>query len=502
MAALTRASAVFAPPAAVPVAGLLLAALLGAGVVASPMATAAGLGAVVGLGVLLVVTRSRGVWRWLCLVLLLGYIVLTRGFAYISLPAGGVPLFVGELVLLVCLAAIPHGRTLGGFLALPSTRWLLAWLVLGVAWLVASLGRYQVMAVRDAALFYYAAYAYVGYAFVARRSDASALLRLLAVAFVAHAIYAITYKMVPFDVEGLSPYAPGSDFPLLTYRPDANAAHLAGGVVLAMLLGEHFRWPAVVRWSLALVQFALFVTQSVRAAYVGFLLLVVLLVWLGRVREVARMGLVLSAFVVALAIAALVGGDQLERLGISPVRLWEEVASIADVGGTSSYAYADSEISQLNTQWRLEFWAIVWRDNTRDAATFLLGRGFGPDLTTDTLFTGDGDRPNRYPHNVAVSLFARMGVVGILLWGAFHLSAWLGILRGIRASRLRGDRWMEDALVFLVGYVATVLGTALFGVILESPFGGVLYYFLIGATLRLAQQATGSLATTRVGGDA
>jgi len=458
----------------------------------SPMWTLVSAGVSTGLAGLLQLTRFRSVWRWACAVLLFGYIVLNRGFAYTSLTIEGVPIYVGELTLFFCLLAMPHRASLAEFMASAPARWMFGWLLIGITLTIPGFLSYGVPALRDAAVYYYVIFTYIGYAFAEREQDSERLLRVLGVAFLFHLVYNIVYFSGVVDLEAGSMSAPGSDFPLFSHRGDASStAALAGA--LFMLLVSRRSWAS---WLAGLAQLALFVGLHVRAGYAGFALVAGLLVYAGRLQQILRVFvLVVCLLLVGVGLDSLLGLREWGLFptrsgGLSPERLVETVQSIFDVSGQRTYRYSDSEVSQSNVQWRLEFWQLVLADTLGSARSFLVGGGFGQPLVGEPkFFKGDTpDRPTRSPHNIALTVLGRMGIVGLGLWAGFLLASYRHILRGVRASGRLADSRFHERLTFVSAYTLAVFGAALFGVLLESPFGAIPYYFLLGLAIKWAER--------------
>jgi O-Antigen ligase len=476
--------------------GILAAALaLGIGTwLASRPFFVSGIIVLIALGALLARIRwSESGWRLMIMSVLLGYIVLTRGFAYSSIDVG-LPLYVGELALLGSLLGVRHMRDLPAFMRAPGSVWLLLWITLGAALAVTQVQTYGVETLRDSAIFYYAIFAYIGYAFVEEPKHARALQYVLAAGFILHTLYSLSYAAGVPDLESLPVSAPGSNFPLFTYRHDASSVNLFGGVLFAFLIGRQLGWPAWVRWLVALPQFVLFLGFQVRAAYFGALLACVVLAYARKVSQVVRLGLgvlLILGFMMAANVEVFIPGQTARTL--SADRILDSVTSMFDLGGTRQYRSADAGTSVGNAQWRMGFWDQIISRNLETVSGTLLGIGFGPDLVTGWSFWTYEDRPNRNPHNILITLFGRMGLVGLTLWILFIVMTLMGILRGYRASAAMPAR--RDQLVFLLAYVVTMFGAACFGVLLESPFMAIPFYFLLGVAARLAGSSVASVGS-------
>jgi hypothetical protein len=433
------------------------------------------------------VTAGLPIWGRTAAGLLLGFIVLSRGFAYSQLPLGALPIYVGEIGLVICLATLPHRQALPEMLRHPLTWGLAAWMALGAALTFSHVGQYGAFALRDAAIWYYAAFAYVGYALAMRPQHIRPLLRVLAVAFGAHALFCALWISNSAEVARLSPLAPGSKFPLLYLRPDASAVHLAAGFLFAVFMGKYLGWTTLTRWAVAFPQLVLMIALQARAGYVAFAAAAAYLAVRFRARQILFGIIALGCL--GLGAAALDVQAKAGRLVLSVPRVVEEFETLVPFWLASDYEYSASRKSVVAVDWRKEYWTWVLEQNSASLPSMLFGVGFGPDLTPQTAalkFTRSRERPNRNPHSIAVSVFGRMGLIGLALWLAWHVAFFFLQWRWLSRAKRAADGWQVDLAVFLTTYVILMLTAALFGVLLESPFMAAPYFFIIGLSLRLA----------------
>ncbi len=129
------------------------------------------------------------------------------------------------------------------------------------------------------------------------------------------------------------------------------------------------------------------------------------------------------------------------------------------------------------TKARLRAYELVVAYTVPEPERLAVGVGFGPNFLRESgaaamfegTFTGV-----RAPHNILVNSLARLGVLGALLHAAvLGAGAWMAwrFFVGRRPSTL-------SALSALV--VVTVAVAALVGVVLESPFGAIPYFWCYG----------------------
>jgi hypothetical protein len=469
------------------IAVLATAVAVGAAIVWTPWYSSILVALLFGVGLLCAATAGLPIWGRVAVGLLVGFIVLSRGFAYSQLPLGELPIYVGEIGLAICLATLPHRQALPQMLRHPATWCLATWMALGAALTLPLVGQYGAAALRDAATWYYAAFAYVGYAFAMRPPHVRQLLRVLGVAFGAHLLFCAVWVSGVVDLRSVSPVAPGSNFPLFHLRPDASAVHLAAGFLFTVFMGRHFGWAPWTRWAVAFPQLALMIALQARAGYVAFAAASAYLALRFRARQV----IVGAIALVCVGLVAMLFDVQARSgsLLLSVPRVAEEFETLVPFWMDADYAYAASRKSVVAVSWRMEYWTWVVTRNSADLSSMLFGVGFGPDLTPQTSaikFTRSKERPNRNPHNIAVTLFGRMGLVGLGLWTAFHLAFFSLQWRWLTAAKRAADGWQMDLAVFLTAYAILMLVAAVFGVLLESPFMAAPYFFVIGLSLRLA----------------
>ncbi len=166
----------------------------------------------------------------------------------------------------------------------------------------------------------------------------------------------------------------------------------------------------------------------------------------------------------------------------------------------------EGRVASAAVRWR----AVFWMRSARYTAHHALwtGIGFGCNQTYTLhgtpawpLFTDSLSVGNRNPHCAHLTIFVRLGLLGLALW--------LAILAGVVASTLRTAwsyaqtaRESPDAtlwrarywnLVMIFGVWMLYLVAMSFGVVLEGPMGGVWFWTLTGVLLAASRRGTGIL---------
>jgi len=153
------------------------------------------------------------------------------------------------------------------------------------------------------------------------------------------------------------------------------------------------------------------------------------------------------------------------------------VNNLESIVGNSDAANLDG-----TKAWRLRWWnAII--DYTFRGPYFWTGKGFGMGLAeADGFVVGleTGGPMVRSPHNVHLTLLARIGVPGFVLWLA-TLLAWFGMLfHALLRARLRGDAAWAKIFVWVICYGLAMIIDASFDVALEGPMLGIWFWSLFG----------------------
>ncbi|WJR77315.1 O-antigen ligase family protein [Bradyrhizobium sp. NP1] len=413
--------------------------------------------------------------RWLLFLafVLSGYAFIGKGFAYVGFP----PLFVGEMAYLSGVVVLLRSRCIVSSLATLPSFFLaasMAWVLLRT---VTSVQTYGIDALRDSVVVMYGGFAFIIVAILLedpRRIDT--ILRYygrFAGAFIPAIpfLFAISHFLADYI-----PEMPNAGAPILEVRSGEVATHLAGASVFALIGFYRPSW----RWILAAVATTVMVASHGRGAMLAFVVPVVLAaIVVGKARAVARTAVVILAVVfAAITVQSTLGerrsAPSTAERSIDPQQLVDNVVSTF---GQSGNAQAES-----TKEWRLQWWNIILAD-TLFGPKFWTGRGFGLNLAdVDGFQDVEGrDRPKlRSPHNVHMTILARAGVPGLVLWSALLLS-WFGLmLRALYTARRRGQVEWSRLFLFVACYVLSIIIDATFDVAIEGPMIGIWFWCLIG----------------------
>lgn len=407
----------------------------------------------------------------ICLfILLFGYALFGKGFAYIGAP----PIFVSEIVLLMGLAALLlSGCWLAVLMTLPSLAILLliGWVLLRT---LPYVGLYRVDALRDSVLGMYGLYAFIIAALLVQKP------RRLGSLLTHYSRFALIYGLagaaLAYTTSSLSHLLswPFSGVPVVYVRMGEASVHLCGAAVF-VLLGLR-RVPFI--WLVTILVGFLMISVS-RGAMLAFAVPVCVAAVLGG--RLHRIMPILSGGAAVLAVV-MVLGIQIETEGgrvIGPAQLVHNVESLV---GRSEAANLDG-----TKTWRLRWWQTI-QDYTLRGPYFWTGKGFGVNLAVDDGFTL-GQEPGastvRAPHNAHLHFLARAGVPGLALWGLV-CATWFVMLvsRGL-AARANGDADWVKLFIWIGCYGLSMLINGSFDVALEGPMLGIWFWCIIGVGIAM-----------------
>lgn len=326
--------------------------------------------------------------------------------------------------------------------------------------------------IRDSAPFLYSFLAFVSAASVARASDRARMrtLRILVGALTVHLVWATFSIWTGFAGIPL----PGGAAAVFQIRPDIDMAVLgigAGTFLLAAFRSRRRFWPVVA----VLVSLADVFSLQSRAGLISVVASMFVAYLIFYVSTPSKSGRRLfSQMLVPIAIAILL--VVLPQTGAGQ-RL------IATVNSSSAVTQAQLSAQGTENARRLVWSQVVaWTNETPSRQLF--GSGFGNDFLTQSgtisFLEGTTYDNVRSPHNYFVGIYARMGLIGLLLAGGVVLSLLITIFRRLRLIATDG------VLAMAAMIVVAILPVASLGVVLEAPFGAVPFWWGAGIVLASA----------------
>lgn len=427
----------------------------------------------VAMGVLVVAQRLGRVATESLLmgILFFGYIVGNRGFAHINI--GGV--FIGELLLAVCLFLLA--------LHIPARReipvrtdgmlwWICAISVLGCIRMFFDFRSYGMLAMRDFAAIYYCLFFFVAQP-IARHAPSLRLLdRILLVSIAVLIPLVVLHRLAP---DFIQTHLVLNGAPLIFFKGDQVAAFLGLGFFLFVF--GFWRSGSVTCLFIGAASMLLMLHATNRAALLGFAVVTGIVCLAGHSRVLR-----LQFSVLLLGMAALFTYYSATGTRVVDTRiysLFEHTVSIVDFSGSFDYKNPEASNSGENNRYRLVWWRAVLTQTLDEAP--LTGLGFGADLATpfiDEYYGRDiDDFTVRSPHSILVTIAARMGLPGLLL---YLLLICLLARETWRAIQLHRSGKSERELILRWCAVWSIFIPALFGVVLEGPMGAIIFWTFLG----------------------
>lgn len=417
--------------------------------------------------------------------LLLGYALMGKGFAYLHIP-GEARLFAGELVL-----------GLGLFAAAVSLRFpplalrtgvgaiFTLFLFLGLVRTVPGYVAYGMDALRDAVLYGYGLFLILVPELIDGRRS---LLRVASL----YRIFALGYVLVvpgAFLLQRLAPQwiplTPGTDVPLLSLKPGEVVVHATAAVTWFLLV------PRVGRPAEPLPDAPIEEERGIlwhAVAGIGVLMSLNRGAWLSMACALAcaafftpirRFGRAARGLALAVPIALLFGstlspgeGRQISAEGLSA--MVRSVFTEVDDRGLGAM--------QGTKDWRLRWWSLI-AEETFTGPWFWTGRGFGVNLADVHGFqvhSAMAERRLRSPHNSHMTVLARMGVPGLVLWVLLHGALAVRFLAAWRKARDAGDTFLSGLMAWLLCYWTAFVVNSSFDVYFEGPMGAIWFWSVMG----------------------
>jgi hypothetical protein len=445
-----------------------------AAVMVSPVFLIAGLA---GMGLFLAVPLKgyKVFWGYL-LFLLVGYFALGKGFAYI----GFAPLYVAEIGLALALFAASTILLLDRSLTIaPFFRLEVLLLFAFIAWQVLCtmpyLDMYGLDVIRDAALWGYAAFAL----FILLLVPREAVDRLFII-YGKILPYYLAWLLVAWYFSKISPigfHVPTSPTPLIHLKSGDAGVHLAGAAAFMLLRLDlrGARWSNAklwFLWALWLVNWLAWGASNRAGMFSALIGIGVVLLWRPSARWHRPVVIALSMF--ALLMATNFSG---------PIFGTSNTISTEQVTANVTSTFGDSHgVLEKTKAWRLNWWEKII-GYTLNGEHFWMGKGYGINLSVDDGATvGPESDSLRSPHNVFMTVLARSGVPGLILWLLFLASFGSTLARKAVASK-RTDSWDKRYALWLLAYWLAFLFNGSFDVFLEGPMGGVWFWSLVGISL-------------------
>lgn len=414
-------------------------------------------------------TANARRWSVVITILIVGYLTMTRSFAYLGLPTLGVPIpiYLGEFVLLVFLitkSGVSVSRWFSGLVRqspISAVSWSIYFFILfgifGVVRGVLLDGNDWIIALQNFVFNYYALFFFVGLWIGEQYPDL--LRKCIRILAWSNGIYGIAWILalgaIPLTV-------PGGRAPLFT-QPAGTYVAILGLIAFEKNLRK-------VRLPLILCTFVLLGLQ-VRGGWAAFV--TGLLTWAIVTKKFGRLAIGVASIGLILAVSLvfdlrLPANEGQNRGEISARNI--AGAAIAPFNEDVALSFTDkAERHSGTTEWRRDWWSAIWRSVHDDPVSTMIGHGYGFTIAELVPFL-EGRDDLRTPHNFFMYALGYGGWIGVLLFFAV-----LGTI-----CRLLWRSYKLTDNPFGLVFVGTALGVAAFGVFFETPFGAIPFFLIVG----------------------
>ncbi len=407
------------------------------------------------------------------------YIILNSGFMMVRIPPVGVGIPIGEVVLIGCLCVI----SLPVLLPKMGKE---AWLFPILLWWGMSLSRCLIdttvggaWSFRDASQAIESLYLIVGFWLANSVENLSYFFRWLRKILLVAIAYGLLLPANHY-LQSFSPRLPGVagvGAPLI-FSVTNTAVILIWAACWLLIDGKQKDKLTKGRILLAclLVTFSVAFAQQ-RTIYLAVLMTGAIL-FLTKRRLATKWATILLFGVVAIGAISVSGinveGGRGHKISLDFIS--QHFQSI-----TGSSGSGDVEGSAAGVSLRLGWWRRIYQQMQGSHRVMIFGLGYGVSLTD---FHGALGASAREPHNSYISVLARLGISGMLVWVAMQASLYLSWWRSFQLCRRM--RWVrdQDNLLLLLIYSVQVLAYAIGEDGFEKPFLAIPYYLFFGVVLR------------------
>lgn len=409
-------------------------------------------------------------------VLLFGYIVGQSGFGHFSFSQSK-GIYLGEIGLMVCLGALFMRRAFTRDRMIPSNN--LAWAICafvgigGIRFLYDLRNSVEpVVVTRDFATVYYAAFYFITFSICRHVGSRLFLHRMLTVAL----ICAIFVSGLFFTVPSIFNYLMVHGRPFIEPRADLTGSFM-GFACICFYLNSLKTHP--IGWTtLSFAAFVALLLPLSRATFLGFAAAVIILMLSGQAKFLLRMAVFCVVGIMILTPIVLAVKKTGEETYVT--RLRDKILSIVEpFGSKREFKSEVGDAATGNNEFRAAWWKSVI-DETNDKSP-LVGLGFGYDLAKRFLIgykaVNQYEFDTRSPHSIILTIYGRMGLLGLL---SFSIVVFYILRSSLRcAAAIRRGKTPPIDIALWCGVVA-IFVTSCFGVMLEGPMAAIVFWSLLG----------------------
>lgn len=374
--------------------------------------------------------------------------------AYMGWP----PLYGGEITIILFSFAFLRWRTLSSFIQRPIELICMFYLLLALPYIITAYSDVGISCMRFAVVIYYVIFIYFGYAALGSRLKQRFFMDAMYYAIIVSICHTLLARTVP--LRQISPLING--VPLFGNFDQVTVYNILAVPYLIVFLPR-----LGVRKSLLLAVLAVlgYFFWGGRAAQLGVIGSLVVVLWYRRILQkslikyIVRYGIILILLCVSICtfFPKSTIGTRIQRQGYLFAAIWSDSPHLPGKAGTKRH--------------RAMMWQEVFTETMR--TDLWLGQGFRNRLVEVTFYN---------PHNSFVTIFGRMGLLGLSMALVIYFGIPIRIARRIRAVK---DSEFQRYLLFYLCFVPCALAVGLTAPTLVSPYSALVCNFIFGGALRL-----------------
>jgi len=432
--------------------------------------------------------NSLQLWQGLLIFTLTCDLILNYGFDNLAVHVGSFPFVVSYALRYTCLAlALYMNRNLlASALKEPVMVCILILVFLSFLHFIVDVPTFGVWAIRDATLFLDGVFFLLGFFWAAADTNLRVWLRWMIAVFVINLLYAYTFPWSEKVLNASPTSGVFMEVPIFGHYHSTPMVLVMGAVFcmgLAQFLIKKYRW--ILQGLVALQVLGLAIVQS-RATYIALAACLVVFVLLREGRKALTLLTLASLAVVGIFVLGAFGIELSGRVGpVNVAFLEDHLRSIVGVKVTNA-STVESRVDLVNDVMK------------HIRAHPIVGEGFGQPLVD--YVDDETGAAVRVPHNSSLTIMARLGSVGFMVWLAFNGCLMARFIYAYRHWRSWDALFREFALWSFLYYLTFIIVSLVEGP-LEQPAIAVPFYFSVGLTvgvirLRMVEDRRGTPAVT------
>ena len=390
---------------------------------------------------------------------------------------------LNEILLLILLISINHFSlfkkiSFSNFLT-PYLMWFIYGFVL-IAYGATSRG---IWALRDGTYIIDSLFIFVGFAFFSSERNINLFFKLLIFCFYIGLFYTFIYlfkdSFLAFS-PNVSP-ASGTERPIsLFFNFTSASLSWIWLACLPIIFNEKLVGSLFYKITPFILLSASLILLQSRATYLSLFSVVVFLLYNNKISIKDIIIFILLLFLLFPIISS-VGIKIAGRFG-SPESIFFYIEHIMTmlpgfIPTTSGFEGASGTATQ-----RIEWWAEIINNSLSSIKILLFGKGYGVELVDFRIAYGVSVRE---PHNGFLSIFARSGLIGLLLFIWLHVVLIRNWLSAYKFAKSNNHITEKNYLLYLGSYIIIIFVAAIADSMFQYPYYAILYYFFWGIILRI-----------------